>query len=206
MGDDNIQLGPDGTGKKLQTKSNVIGADTVHSEAVFIVDASGNIIAPALEAGNLATIAGKDFATQTTLAAIKAKTDLIATAVNTSDTKQATRTNLLVKPEREDLISLAGVVSPNAAGVQIVAGTGGQKIKVYDCALHAAVAGLHYFYFGTSTTPPTPLTAFGTINSAGLVQKTFVQPRVSAAGDNLYIYSSVSETNMPYDLGYVKEA
>lgn len=37
----------------------------------------GTIIDPATEGGNLATLAGKDFATETTLAAVKAKTDNI---------------------------------------------------------------------------------------------------------------------------------
>jgi len=40
-------------------------------------DAAGNVINPAKEDGNLATIAGKDFATETTLALVKAKTDNI---------------------------------------------------------------------------------------------------------------------------------
>jgi len=117
---------------------------------------------------------------------------------------QATRTNLLAKPEREDLISLGGVASPSAAGVQIIAGTAGQKIKVYDAGYHAGADGLHYFYFGTTTTATTKRLC--TLNKALPVHKTFVQPRVGDAGDSLYIYSSVAETNMPYDVGYVKEA
>jgi len=117
---------------------------------------------------------------------------------------QATRSSLKTQPEREDLTSLGGTASPNNAGVQIVSGTAGQKIKVYDAGYHGAVAGLHYFYFGTSTTATTK--RFCTYNAAGLIHQTFVQPRIGDAGDSLYIFASVSESNMPYDIGYVKEA
>jgi len=116
---------------------------------------------------------------------------------------QGIRANLKTQPEREDLTSLGGLVSPNNAGIQIVAGTSGQKIKVYDAGYHGAVDGLHYFYFGTSTTPTTK--RFCIFNTKGLIHQTFVQPRVGDAGDGLYLFSSVSETDMPYDVGYVKE-
>ena len=46
---------------------------------VNLKNVAGTTINPATEDGNLATIAGKDFATQTTLALIKAKTDNIPT-------------------------------------------------------------------------------------------------------------------------------
>lgn len=104
---------------------------------------------------------------------------------------------------REDLTSLGGVASPNAAGVQIIAGSTGKYIKVYDAGFHAGADGLHYFYFGTTTTATTK--RFLTCNKALCVQKTFVQPRVGNESDGLYLYSSVSETNMPYDVGYVQE-
>jgi len=123
--------------------------------------------------------------------------------LNPHPVTQLTRTNLLTKPEREDLVSLGDVASPNNAGVLVVAGEGGKRIKVYDMAYECAVDGLHYFYFGTTTTPTS--SRFGTCNTKGLVLKTFVQPRVGGDGESLYIFSSVSETNMPYDLGYVKE-
>jgi len=115
---------------------------------------------------------------------------------------QATRTSLKAQTEREDIISLGGVVSPNNAGVQIIAGTEGQKIKVYDAEYEAGADGLHYFYFGT-TTPTTKRFLSG--NTKGKNSKTFVQPRIGADGDSLYLYSAISETDMPYDVGYVKE-
>jgi len=113
------------------------------------------------------------------------------------------RTSLPVKPEREDLTSLGSVASPNAAGVQIIAGTAGQKIKVYDAGYEALADGEHYFYFGTDTTPTS--TRFCVCKTKGVVRASFVQPRISGGGDSLYVYSSVAETNMPYDVGYVKE-
>jgi hypothetical protein len=127
----------------------------------------------------------------------------LSTLLNPHPVTQVTRTLFLTKPEREDLISLGGVVSPNNAGVQIQAGSGSLKIKVYDAGYHAAVAGLHYFYFGTSTASTTKRLC--TLNDKLAIHKTFVQPRVGAAGDGLYLFSSVSETNMPYDVGYVQE-
>ena len=117
--------------------------------------------------------------------------------------QQTTRTSMTVKPEREDLISLGGVASPSAAGVQIVAPNGTKKPKVYDCEYEVLAAGLHYFYFGTTTTPTTK--RFLTRQTVGVNSKSFVQPRVGEAGDGIYLYSAVAETNMPYDIGYVLE-
>jgi hypothetical protein len=116
---------------------------------------------------------------------------------------QDTRTALKMQPEREDLISLGGVASPSAAGVQIVAPNGTKKPKVYDCEYEVLAAGLHYFYFGTSTAATTR--RFLTRQTIGVNSKSFVQPRVGDAADGIYIYSAVAETNMPYDLGYVLE-
>lgn len=117
--------------------------------------------------------------------------------------QQTTRTSMTVKPEREDLVSKGGVVSPNGAGVEIVAPSGSLKVKLYDAGYEALAAGLHYFYFGTDTSATTK--RFLTRQTIGAILKTVVQPRVSAAGDGLYLYSAVSETNMPYDVGYVQE-
>lgn len=52
-----------------------VTGSTPTSNVVGIKDSSNSRINPAKEDGNLATIAGKDFATQTTLAAMKAQTD-----------------------------------------------------------------------------------------------------------------------------------
>jgi len=49
-------------------------------KGIKTTDAAGNVINPAKEDGNLATIAGKDFATETTLTAIKTGTDKIITS------------------------------------------------------------------------------------------------------------------------------
>lgn len=150
------------------------------------------------------------------LSLIKVKTDNLDVALSTrfkpTDSigntsfaaTQNTRASLKVQPEREDLISLGGVVSPNNAGVQIVGGTASQYIKVYDAGYEPLAAGLHYFYFGTSTTATAK--RFMSRTTLAPYGKSFVHPRVGASGDGLYLFSAVSETNMPYDLGYVKEA
>jgi hypothetical protein len=118
---------------------------------------------------------------------------------------QATRTSLKVQPEREDIVSLGGVASPSAAGVQLVAPNGTKVPKVYDAEYEGFADGLHYFYFGTTTSPTTK--RFLSRGTAGVNSKTFNSsaPRVGAAGDGIYLYASVSETNMPYDLGYTLE-
>ena len=140
---------------------------------------------------------------QTKLKATVTQASIARTVTGTVTAEQATRTSLKVQPEREDLISLGGTASPNNAGVQLIAPSGSLKVKVYDAGYHGAVDGTHYFYFGTTTSATTK--RFCTANLKGLMHKTFVQPRVSAAGDGLYLFSSVSETNMPYDVGYVIE-
>jgi len=117
--------------------------------------------------------------------------------------QQTTRANMTVKPEREDLINLGGVVSPNNAGVQIVAPSGQLKVKVFDAGYEAVTAGLHYFYFGTSTTATTR--RFCTRQTVGVRAQSFPNPRVSNAADGLYLFSAVNDPNIPYDVNYVQE-
>jgi len=110
---------------------------------------------------------------------------------------------------REDLINYGGLFSPNGTdAVQIIAGVSGKKIKVWNAGFHALVDGNHYFYFGKSTTPPSlPANKVFLISAKlGHYRQTFSQPQIGAAGEGLYFYSSVSETNMPIDVGYVQEA
>jgi len=117
--------------------------------------------------------------------------------------------NLVSARIREDLISYGGLFSPNGTvAVQIISGVPGKKIKVWHAGFHALVDGNHYFYFGTDTTPPTlPANKVFLISAKlGHYRQTFTQPQIGAAGDGLYFFSSVSETNMPIDVGYVQEA
>lgn len=126
------------------------------------------------------------------------------TSADVVTAQQTTRASMTVKPEREDLTSLGGVASPNNAGVQIVAPSGQLKPKVFDAEYEALAAGLHYFYFGTSTAATTR--RFLSRTSVGVNSKSFVSPRVGNAADGIYLFSAVSETNMPYDLAYTLEA
>jgi hypothetical protein len=70
-------LGVAATALFPKSASAYVTGSTPTSNVVGSKDASNVRINPAKEDGNLATIAGKDFATQTTLAAMKAKTDLL---------------------------------------------------------------------------------------------------------------------------------
>lgn len=87
----------EGIAKKLRMREVNPAGTVVEQEVVSLADFSGAEIVPAKESGGnlatlagkdfatettLATIAGKDFATQTTLAAIKAKTDNIDVSHN----------------------------------------------------------------------------------------------------------------------------
>ena len=124
--------------------------------------------------------------------------------VETSSVLQATRTNLLVKPEREDLVTIGGLVNLTpSVGSVVVEGSAGKKVKVYDAEYEALADGVHCFYFGTNGTVTTK--AFLYAKTKGKNSKTLVQPRIGASGDGLYIWSAVAETAMAYDLGYVQE-
>lgn len=144
---------------------------------------------------------------QSNAASLKAtvtQASIARTVTGTVTAEQATRTSLKTQPEREDLISLGGTQSPNNAGVEIIAPDGQKKIKVYDCGYCGGVDGTHCFYFGTTTALTTKRLA--SLNKLGVVHQTYVQPRVSAAADGLYIYASVNESGgMIYDVGYVQE-
>ena len=61
------------TGAMLVAVSGITFAGTVELGSVGVFNATDQRINPAKEDGNLATLAGKDFATQTTLAAVLAK-------------------------------------------------------------------------------------------------------------------------------------
>jgi len=122
--------------------------------------------------------------------------------------KQTTRTNLTVQPERQDLTSIAGQYSPNAAGVQVVAGVSGKQIKVFVAAYEILAAGLHCFYFGTGTSMPAGLPnkyAFLLASAVGRTRQLYGNPIIGSAGSGLYLYSTVSESNMPADVQFVQE-
>lgn len=92
----------------------------------------GTVINPAAEDGNLATLAGKDFATQTTLAAIKGKTD-----------------NLPADPAREggNLATLAGKDFATETTLSAIKSTDGIK-KIVD-SLPAGTNEIGKFAQGT---------------------------------------------------------
>jgi hypothetical protein len=122
----------------------------------------------------------------------------------------AQRTFLPVMPEREDLISDGFIISPNAAGVKLISGVQGLKIKIFKWGYHSTVDGQHFFYFGTSTTAPTLGTSqtkkvFGVSLKTGHYRQTSISPDVSGAGDDLYFYSANAESNMSVDFQYVQE-
>lgn len=121
--------------------------------------------------------------------------------------QQTTRTSLTTKPEREDLTSQGGLYSPNGAGVQVIAPSGSTKIKVFKAGYHSAALGLHYFYFGTTTTAPVLPSGkvFLMSNAAGHYRQTNTHPDVSDAGDGLYICSATAESNMPVDVQFARE-
>lgn len=128
--------------------------DRNSNEIVFVLDGAiyripisaklakasdGSLIDPATEGGNLATIAGKDFATQTTLAAVKAKTDNLPSdpareggnLATLAGKDFATQTTLAaikdtdgVKKITDQLPSGTNEIGKTAQGTRAVAGAG----------------------------------------------------------------------------------
>lgn len=132
------------------------------------------------------------------------------TSSDIATVQQTARTSLTVKPEREDNTSYAVIISPNAAGVQLIAGSGVTKIKVKKWGYHSVADGQHFFYFGTSTTAPTlsatpTAKVFGVSLLKGHYRQTSTDPDVGAAGDGLYFYSANLESNMSVDWQSVQE-
>lgn len=123
--------------------------------------------------------------------------------IRKNNVTQSTRTLLKVQPEREDLISFGGNYTPNAVAVQVVAPSGSLKPKIYDVSMECAVDGLHYLMFAPTATLTTRRLC--SIITKGKYGKTLVMPRVGNAGDGIYAYSAVNETNWQIDLGYVLE-
>lgn len=113
------------------------------------------------------------------------------------------RNSMLVKPEREDLLSgFGGTFSPNTNGVVVIPGVANQTVKVWAAGYEILVAGLHYYYFGTSSTPPgLPSPKVFLVGSAvGRNRQTFTNPmNTGAAGDGLWLYAAVNDANMPAD-------
>ncbi len=99
--------------------------------------------------------------------------------------------------ESGSLINITG-----GSSTQIIATSGTTKIYIYTAGYSSNYMGSHYFYFGTTTTPTTKrfLNSLG----SGSFQQSFSHPRISAAGDGLYLYSLVSETSISIDIGYVQ--
>ena len=99
----------------------------------------------------------------------------------------------------------ATVLSVNS-GAKIIDSGSGLKIKIYDAGFVSFAGGVKYLYFGT-TTGSTQSTRLLSFSGSGTVHQTFIQPRISASGDALFLISNVAETvAVPYDFGYVLEA
>lgn len=125
------------------------------------------------------------------------------TSADVVTAQQTTRTSMTVKPEREDLTSLGATATlTGGTGLQIVPPSGSLKPKIYDADFEVVAAGLHCFYFGTTTTLSSKRILSRT--TVGPILKSLFHPRVGAAGDGIYLYSAVNDT-VPYDLGYVLE-
>jgi len=111
---------------------------------------------------------------------------------------------------RQDLSVFGGKVALSAnVGVKLVSGQQGKNVKVYFAGMEILNAGNHYFYFGTSTSPPTitngVLKVFLIGNAVGRNRQLMRNPVMGGAGDDLYIVSEVAETALPFDLQYVVE-
>ncbi len=142
-----------------------VAGSTPTSNVVGSKDASNVRINPAKEDGNLATIAGKDFATQTTLAAMKAKTDLLtfdgsnnlltASSGGASSVKIKDTSNTEVNPATEDSMMLLRRILRQMDSLAVVDSAQRQKVTVEGATITS----------GTITTVTT-VTTVSTLTSA----------------------------------------
>jgi hypothetical protein len=94
--------------------------------------------------------------------------------VESTDVAQATRTNLLVKPEREDLLLKDVDFSASASLQSYLAAVESQKHKVYAFGYEADADGVYYF----SATIGGSAFKFGRRITKGVYAQTFVHPVV----------------------------
>ena len=196
--------------ERVQTLGNIEAALPTGTNSIGQVTANAgtnlNTSLLALEAGgNLAALVAKDFATQTTLALLKARADLLATeatlatihghidaietdlalvhahigsidakitACNTGAVAQDTRTNLLNKPEREDLLLKDVDFAANVALQSYLAAVAGQKHKVYAYGYESDADGIYYL----SATVNAAAFKFGRRITKGVMVQTLVHP------------------------------
>jgi hypothetical protein len=117
-----------------------VAGSTPTSNVVGSKDASNVRINPAKEDGNLATIAGKDFATQTTLAAMKAKTDqltfdgsnnlLTASTGGASEVNLKDTTDTQINPATEDSMMLLRRILRQVDSLGVVDSAQRQKVTI----------------------------------------------------------------------------
>jgi len=186
-----------GTSYDLYVALRQAGSELSTSNPIFagIVDALGNRL-PSMDA-----VARAGF--------VKVTDGTETLAIDTSNRAevtpyQATRSNLNVKSERDSgKTVLGGTYSPSNAGVQVVAPSGSLVPKVFSASYEGAATGIHYLYFGTSTTATTR--RFMVRNTSGPIAQSFPHPICGNAGDGIYIFSTNAETNMPVAVEYVLE-
>jgi hypothetical protein len=146
-----------------------VAGSTPTSNVVGLKDAANVRINPAKEDGNLATIAGKDFATQTTLALIKTNSDkfnfdgqnlkvtsagAISGTVGVQDTS-----NTQVNPATEDSLILLRRILKQVDSLGVVDSAQRQKVTVEGATITS----------GTITTVGTVTTVTGVTSATNLV-------------------------------------
>jgi hypothetical protein len=126
MADDFVQAPADGVGKKLQTFSNVVGANTVHAEAMTPVDSTGTELALATEAtlgtvhGHVDSIDGKITACNTGAIAgiVSTKTALTAAAPTATSVGVASAQAVAANANRKSLV----LINTSTATISIAFG------------------------------------------------------------------------------------
>jgi hypothetical protein len=96
------------------------------------------------------------------------------TASDIVTVQQATRTSLLIKPEREDLTTYHTTVAAGGAGdTALIAGVANQKHKIFACGYETDADVRVRFRFGTSN-------GWGARRTKGVYAQTFTHPQVGA--------------------------
>lgn len=122
------------------------------------------------------------------------------TSLTNATVKQATRTNLLMKPEREDLLTEATQFTSATVDTVILAAVADQKHKIFACGYDISSNVRGRFRWGTTTY------GWGAKRSGGVYAQTFPNPVVSPAVNQILNFRTEDTATCEVWIQYITEA
>lgn len=122
------------------------------------------------------------------------------TSLTNATVKQATRTNLLMKPEREDLLTEATQFTSATVDTVILAAVADQKHKIFACGYDISSNVRGRFRWGTTTY------GWGAKRSGGVYAQTFPNPIVSPAVNQILNFRTEDTATCEVWIQYITEA